>query len=175
MDRERKCMEKDKRLLVLLAFGALILLSDFSTDIIPALRTNEPYWLEIQQEGDVRVYRLSEPEDLLMVRESDQAANILSTLKRNKVAAIGKDKDNAVIPVRLSPRLSFLFGQPMSVNTATAGELSLLSGIGPSLAQNIVQYREKHGIFNSRKDLVAVPGIGEKRAENMLQGITFAE
>ncbi len=52
-------------------------------------------------------------------------------------------------------------GPPLvNLNTATAGELETLPGIGPSLAGRIVQWRADRGPFSSLEDLDAVPGIG---------------
>jgi competence protein ComEA len=48
----------------------------------------------------------------------------------------------------------------LNVNTATAPELERLPGIGPSLAQAIVEYRESHGPFQRPEGLLDVPGIG---------------
>lgn len=50
----------------------------------------------------------------------------------------------------------------VELNTASKELLSYVSGIGPSLALNIVEYRNKNGAFNSRKDLLNVPRMGEK-------------
>ena len=52
---------------------------------------------------------------------------------------------------------------PVNINTASAGELESLTGIGPVLARSIVSYREAHGPFASVEDLNAVSGIGPKR------------
>ncbi len=48
----------------------------------------------------------------------------------------------------------------VNVNTASAGELARLPGIGPSKAQAIVEFRAKNGAFKSVDDLEKVPGIG---------------
>lgn len=48
----------------------------------------------------------------------------------------------------------------LAVNEASAAELERLPGIGPTLAQAIVQYRDEHGPFQSTSDLQDVPGIG---------------
>ncbi len=53
-------------------------------------------------------------------------------------------------------------GVGVELNTASKELLSYVSGIGPSLAQNIVQYRNEHGAFQSRKSLKDVPRMGEK-------------
>ena len=50
----------------------------------------------------------------------------------------------------------------VELNTASKQLLSYVSGIGPVLAQNIVDYRNEHGEFKSRKDLKEVPRMGDK-------------
>ncbi|PYH01848.1 competence protein ComEA [Arthrobacter stackebrandtii] len=56
---------------------------------------------------------------------------------------------------------------PVNVNTATAADLDVLPGIGPVLAQRIVEWRTGHGPFSSVDALDAVPGIGAKLLENL--------
>lgn len=55
----------------------------------------------------------------------------------------------------------------VGVNLNTAGKylLSYVSGIGPSLAENIVKYRQEKGRFKNRKQLLEVPRLGEKAFE----------
>lgn len=50
----------------------------------------------------------------------------------------------------------------VNVNTASRALLSYVSGIGPSLARYIVEYRTENGPFRSRRDLMNVPRMGEK-------------
>ncbi len=50
----------------------------------------------------------------------------------------------------------------VELNTASKELLSYVSGIGPSLAQNIIDYRKQTGPFNGRKELMKVPRMGEK-------------
>jgi uncharacterized protein len=50
----------------------------------------------------------------------------------------------------------------VELNTASKHLLSYVSGIGPSIAQNIVDYRAQNGKFKSRKELKKVPRLGEK-------------
>jgi len=56
---------------------------------------------------------------------------------------------------------------PVNINTATSRELERLDGIGPVLAQRIVDYREANGSFHSLEELMDVPGIGPKKLEKM--------
>lgn len=51
----------------------------------------------------------------------------------------------------------------VNINTASATELQTLSGIGPSMAQSIIDERTKNGAFASVDDLMRVSGIGEKK------------
>ena len=53
----------------------------------------------------------------------------------------------------------------VDVNTASKHILTYISGLGPALAQNIVNYRQEHGAFNSRKELLKVPKMGVKTYE----------
>lgn len=53
----------------------------------------------------------------------------------------------------------------VNVNTASKELLTYISGLGPVLAQNIVQYRAENGPFVCRKDLKKVPRLGEKAFE----------
>lgn len=53
----------------------------------------------------------------------------------------------------------------VNLNTASKHLLTYVSGLGPSLAQNIVEFRTKNGAFKSRKELMKVPRLGEKAFE----------
>ena len=53
----------------------------------------------------------------------------------------------------------------VNVNTASKELLTYISGLGPVLAQNIVQYRAENGPFDNRKELKKVPRLGEKAFE----------
>jgi competence protein ComEA len=52
---------------------------------------------------------------------------------------------------------------PVSLNTATAEQLDTLPGVGPVLAQHIIDYRTQHGGFRSVDELREVNGIGDSR------------
>ena len=53
----------------------------------------------------------------------------------------------------------------VNVNTASKHLLTYISGLGPTIAQNIVSYRAENGAFASRKDLLKVPKLGPKAFE----------
>ena len=53
----------------------------------------------------------------------------------------------------------------VDLNTASSHLLTYISGLGPQLAQNIVNYRAEYGAFTSRKELMKVPRMGAKAFE----------
>jgi comEA protein len=60
----------------------------------------------------------------------------------------------------------------VNINTAGQVELEKLPGIGPSLAKKILDFRQKNGGFKNVTDLTAVPGIGDKKYEQLKSMIT---
>jgi len=54
-------------------------------------------------------------------------------------------------------------GAKVHLSTATPEQLDGIDGIGPTLAERIVEYRDAHGGFRSLDELAEVEGIGEKR------------
>ena len=56
---------------------------------------------------------------------------------------------------------------PVNINTATAAELQTLPEIGEKTAQKIIAYREAHGTFKTKEELLRVNGIGEKTYEQI--------
>ncbi len=61
--------------------------------------------------------------------------------------------------------------EKVNINTATQTELETLSGIGPSTALNIIEYREENGKFETIEDIKNVPGIGDAKFENIKDSI----
>lgn len=62
--------------------------------------------------------------------------------------------------------------EPLNINTAKQAELEQLPGIGPELAGRIIAYRQEHGEFVSKEQIMDVSGIGEKRFADMEAIIT---
>jgi len=60
----------------------------------------------------------------------------------------------------------------VDINTADAAELERLPGVGPTLAQRIVDYRSTHGQFQFPDDLQQVQGIGPKTYETLREHAT---
>lgn len=66
-------------------------------------------------------------------------------------------------------------GEKININTADAGTLELLPGIGEKRAQDIIAYRTEHGPFRIPEDLTRVDGIGESTLEGLIDLITTGE
>jgi competence protein ComEA len=62
-------------------------------------------------------------------------------------------------------------GAKPSLGSATVEQLDQIDGIGPTLAQRIVEYRSQHGGFSSVGQLREVEGIGEKRLETLREAL----
>ena len=61
--------------------------------------------------------------------------------------------------------------EKVNINTADLETLQTLEGIGPVLAQRIVEWREKGGVFETAEDLMKINGIGEKTLEQLREFI----
>jgi competence protein ComEA len=64
-------------------------------------------------------------------------------------------------------------GQPVNLNTATLEQLDTLSGVGPTTAQKILDFREERGGFGSVEELGEIPGIGDKRLATLREEVTL--
>ena len=66
----------------------------------------------------------------------------------------------------LLPRL--VESPPIDINRATLDDLISLPGIGPALAQRIIDYRSEHGPFQSVEELERVSGIGPQTVQGLI-------
>lgn len=89
----------------------------------------------------------------------------------SKSAAIEPQAGNPSLPGQLTPSSSDPAGQSSSdtinINTATAAELMTLPGIGEAKAQAILQYRTEKQGFRSPEDIKLISGIGDKLYERL--------
>ena len=100
-----------------------------------------------------------------LVRDGDQVAVPLR-------AAAGTPVEGQAVGVNSAPGVTPAAGLPLNLNTATTAELETLPGIGPTLAQTIVDYRAEHGPFATIESILDVPGIGEGKFEAIKDLVT---
>lgn len=62
--------------------------------------------------------------------------------------------------------------QKININTADEAALETLAGVGPALAQRIIDWREANGTFGSVDDLLNVTGIGDKTLDGFRDNVT---
>ena len=96
------------------------------------------------------------------------------------LAARVEDGQQVIVPVRVGALVAGASpdGEPgapgvpkLSLGTATVDQLDELDGIGPTLAERIVEYRTENGGFRSIEELREVEGIGEKRFESLREAV----
>ena len=148
-----------KKLLILFVLLLLVAGVDlYAADL--TIRGNDTITVTVEGEaespGSYELPRYASVEDLLEMYGVSQEAD-LSVLNPQMIL---KDHDMVVIP-------SIEHEIRISINTADLDELCMLSGIGPSTAQKIIDYRNEHGLFQSLEDLMNVKGIGPSRFEKI--------
>lgn len=65
--------------------------------------------------------------------------------------------------------------EKINLNTATAEQLQLLDGVGPSTAASIIDYRDANGGFSSVDEVINVRGIGDKKAAQLAEQVTVSD
>jgi len=70
------------------------------------------------------------------------------------------------------PKPTATAAAPVNLNTATAEQLATIPGVGPKMAERIIDYRQKSGGFKKIEDLMNVSGVGEKSFLKMKPLIT---
>jgi competence protein ComEA len=89
------------------------------------------------------------------------------------LTVISKDHGILILQDPLSAKALWVLGRPIPLNRAKAEDLDRLPGIGPGLAQRIVEYRERRGGFLSLDELMELNGIKEKTFEKIKGHLTL--
>jgi competence protein ComEA len=120
------------------------------------------------------LYRLAHGSRIADALTRAGGATTKADLAQVNLAAPLADGEQVVIPRRgvggaaaTSASSSGSANGPVQLSTATLEQLDSLPGVGPVTAQKILDYREKHGAFQSVDELDAVPGIGPKRLDQL--------
>ena len=132
---------------------------------------------------DARIFQLIEMAGGFTSKADTESLNLAETLSDATHVHIGAklqplNEEPPRIPGMPASRASVQSGiQPRSqglinINSATASELESLPGIGPAIAQRIIEYRNTHGNFSRPEDLINVRGIGQSKLAQVLPKIT---
>ena len=101
--------------------------------------------------------------NLAYVLSDGQKIYIPNKDDNDNLSIISDDDGDAIIKDNFSSGLSDNSNLEININTATQTQLEELPGIGPSTALKIIEYRNKHGKFNSIDDLKNISGIGDSK------------
>jgi competence protein ComEA len=121
------------------------------------------------------LYRLAHDSRIADALTRAGGATHKADLAQVNLAAPLADGEQIVVPKRGSGGVAAGAGEaspgapsaPVQLSTATLEQLDSLPGVGPVTAQKILDYRQKHGAFQSIDELDAVPGIGPKRLDQL--------
>ncbi|MDR1015968.1 MAG: helix-hairpin-helix domain-containing protein [Coriobacteriales bacterium] len=91
--------------------------------------------------------------------EQDPATGTSASAARSKTAPGQGSRPATSGSVGASPGQSGL----VNINRASSSELQALNGVGPAIAQKIIDYRQSQGPFKSKAELKKVSGIGDKK------------
>lgn len=99
--------------------------------------------------------------------------NLAAPLSDGMQIHFPREGESAILPPsNSSTGASASTSGPININTATLEQLDTLSGVGPAIAQRIIDYRETNGAFSSIEQITEVSGIGDKMLENIKDNIT---
>lgn len=98
--------------------------------------------------------------------EDEQKLYIPSINDKNEVEYISEENGQNVIE---NPKKK---NGKININTSGIDELCTLTGVGESLAQRIINYREENGKFKECEELKNVSGIGDKKYESLKEQVT---
>jgi len=148
-----KKQEKDWRVPVLLLLGGGILAASWFPTGSESLSTDYFFLTSVRNESPAVIRRLK--------GQSTSRGNV------NGITL------TATSCQETPPQLAMFFSLPMPVNRADHDALTMLPGIGPRLADNIIAYRREYGTITGATDLERVVGIGKNLTKKLLPIVCF--
>lgn len=178
--------EKAKYLLIL---GAIIILGIIGYCCLPedeiviqaSDKEQEEEYIYVHIEGCVQnpgLFKVPKETRMYELLELAGGETEEADLTRMNLASILTDAQKIIVPVMYIPTEEestnpSVYQGLVNINTATLEELQTLNGIGPSMAQKIVDYRNKNGYFLQIEDIMEVEGIGEGKFNKIKDDITI--
>lgn len=143
----------------------LVILAAANQYIKPQLAVDEQAYAALEAEFEQRSQALRLEETKLMERYNpSKEFNIPEkTVSIDTTDSSSAEKEEDVISAKIN------------INTANLKTLQKLTGIGPTYAKRIIDYRIEHGSFKSIDELLKIKGIGKKRLEKIKPFIKLKE
>lgn len=100
--------------------------------------------------------------------QTSSGALVLESAANSDISK-GSKYPQAAVQAQQTP----FFFKKIPLNTCTKKLLLTISGVGPALANSILETREAIGTFESMQDLLLVPGIGQSRMHKFAKSLSF--
>lgn len=176
----------------LIVFGAsvvgvigLLFIIGLFVDDTPALPPPKPPVKKISvyvsgQVKNISVVELEDTGTLKIVDAVNMAGGLTDAADSSAVNMADKltDGQHVHIPTKeiflqTTPLAATTSSDTVNINTADANRLATLKGIGPALAQRIIEYREQNGAFKTIDEIKNVRGIGDKKFDAFKDKLTL--
>ncbi len=147
---------------LMVSFSIMILLGVYGLyklNFHPFVSSNKKSYVSIIYDETVHEIEIERYTTLGEVIADIKLGEDVDTHQMN-ASQILKNGDKYIVPLKRAVPC-------ISINTADVDLLTQLVGVGPSIAQRIISYRNENGLFHNIEDIMNIKGIGEKTFEKM--------
>lgn len=128
----------------------------------------------LKEEADTSNINLAyKLEDGMKIKIPTQKENKNTKIENNQETFITQNSGLETEQIQTNSQINEKKQEKININKANQEELETLSGIGPSIANKIIQYRKDNGNFKSIDDIKNVSGIGENKYNEIKNSITI--